>query len=59
MFNDGRSSRNERLKQNVEINAYENYEKIEVPEFGANHPAMFVHDFKQVCPTVVVIVIEE
>ncbi|CAB3410355.1 unnamed protein product [Caenorhabditis bovis] len=37
----------ERLVQNVEINPTESYEKIQVPRFGANRPAVFLHDFKK------------
>ncbi|CAP33136.2 Protein CBG14684 [Caenorhabditis briggsae] len=37
----------ERLVQNVEINANDSYEKIDVPKFGSNRPAIFLHDFKQ------------
>uniref|UniRef100_A0A1I7X607 BRICHOS domain-containing protein n=1 Tax=Heterorhabditis bacteriophora TaxID=37862 RepID=A0A1I7X607_HETBA len=37
----------ERLEQNVEINLAEAYEKIQVPQFGTNRPAIFLHDFKQ------------
>lgn len=38
----------QRLQQRVEVNPEYNYEKIEVPKFGQNRPAVFVHDFKQV-----------
>lgn len=37
----------QRLQQRVEVNPEYNYEKIEVPKFGQNRPAVFVHDFKQ------------
>ncbi|EGT30179.1 hypothetical protein CAEBREN_11342 [Caenorhabditis brenneri] len=37
----------ERLVQNVEVNANDSYEKIDVPKFGSNRPAIFLHDFKQ------------
>ncbi|CAD6194343.1 unnamed protein product [Caenorhabditis auriculariae] len=37
----------ERLEQNVEINPTESYEKIQVPRFGSNRPAVFLHDFKK------------
>jgi len=37
----------ERLEQRLEIDPDEMYERIEVPKFGANRPAIFVHDFRQ------------
>lgn len=40
--------RAERLEQRLEIDPDEMYERIEVPKFGANRPAIFVHDFRQV-----------
>lgn len=39
--------RAERLEQRLEIDPDEMYERIEVPKFGANRPAIFVHDFRQ------------
>lgn len=42
----------ERLEQRLEIDPDEMYERIEVPKFGANRPAVFVHDFRQVGPVV-------
>ncbi|KAE9551518.1 hypothetical protein FO519_005265 [Halicephalobus sp. NKZ332] len=33
--------------QEMEINPDELYEKIKVPKFGMNRPAVFVHDFKK------------
>uniref|UniRef100_A0A914WE70 BRICHOS domain-containing protein n=1 Tax=Plectus sambesii TaxID=2011161 RepID=A0A914WE70_9BILA len=40
----------ERLEQRLEIDPDEMYERIEVPKFGGNRPAVFVHDFRQVGP---------
>ncbi|CAI4233316.1 unnamed protein product [Auanema sp. JU1783] len=37
----------EKLEQNVEVNQDQAYEKIDVPRFGSNRPAVFLHDFKQ------------
>ncbi|PAV78768.1 hypothetical protein WR25_10304 [Diploscapter pachys] len=37
----------ERLEQQVEVDPNEAYEKIDVPRFGSNRPAIFLHDFKQ------------
>ncbi|VDK53820.1 unnamed protein product [Anisakis simplex] len=37
----------ERLEQSLEINPDENYERISVPRFGSNRPAIFVHDFRK------------
>ncbi|VDN05851.1 unnamed protein product [Thelazia callipaeda] len=39
--------RNEHLEESVEINPDEYYERISVPRFGSNRPAVFVHDFKR------------
>ncbi|KHN85986.1 Integral membrane protein 2B [Toxocara canis] len=39
--------RTERLEQSLEINPDEYYERISVPRFGSNRPAIFVHDFKK------------
>uniref|UniRef100_A0AC35GP54 Integral membrane protein 2 n=1 Tax=Panagrolaimus sp. PS1159 TaxID=55785 RepID=A0AC35GP54_9BILA len=33
--------------QEMEINPNELYEKIQVPKFGLNRPAVFVHDFRK------------
>uniref|UniRef100_A0A7E4VE90 Integral membrane protein 2 n=1 Tax=Panagrellus redivivus TaxID=6233 RepID=A0A7E4VE90_PANRE len=33
--------------QEMEIDPNESYEQIRVPKFGANRPAVFVHDFKK------------
>ena len=40
--------RSERLEERVEIDPDNLYEKIEVPRFGNNRPAVFVHDFRMV-----------
>lgn len=37
----------ERLQERVEVDPDSEYEKIEVPRFGPNRPAVFIHDFKQ------------
>ncbi|VDK88424.1 unnamed protein product [Litomosoides sigmodontis] len=39
--------RNERMEESVEINPDEYYERISVPRFGSNRPAIFVHDFRE------------
>ncbi|CDW54382.1 Integral membrane protein 2B [Trichuris trichiura] len=39
------------LAQNVEVDTGNHVEKIQVPAFGPNRPATFVHDFMQVCKT--------
>uniref|UniRef100_A0A915ATI3 Integral membrane protein 2 n=1 Tax=Parascaris univalens TaxID=6257 RepID=A0A915ATI3_PARUN len=39
--------RTERLEQSLEISPDEYYERISVPRFGSNRPAIFVHDFKK------------
>jgi hypothetical protein len=39
--------RSERLEQRLEIDPNQLYERIDVPKFGANRPAVFVHDFRQ------------
>ncbi|VDK84320.1 unnamed protein product [Onchocerca ochengi] len=39
--------RNEHMEESVEINPDEFYERISVPRFGSNRPAVFVHDFKK------------
>ncbi|KAK0404142.1 hypothetical protein QR680_017308 [Steinernema hermaphroditum] len=40
------NGRQERLTQRLEIDPEELYERIQVPRFGANRPAVFVHDFR-------------
>ncbi|CAD5234008.1 unnamed protein product [Bursaphelenchus xylophilus] len=37
----------QRLEQKLEINQEELYERIQVPKFGINRPAVFVHDFRK------------
>uniref|UniRef100_A0A0R3RMB2 Integral membrane protein 2 n=1 Tax=Elaeophora elaphi TaxID=1147741 RepID=A0A0R3RMB2_9BILA len=39
--------RNEHMEESVEINPDEYYERISVPRFGSNRPAVFVHDFRK------------
>lgn len=39
--------RYEKLQERVEVDQDLEYEKIEVPRFGPNRPAIFIHDFKQ------------
>ncbi|TKR80633.1 hypothetical protein L596_014677 [Steinernema carpocapsae] len=39
--------RQERLTQRLEIDPEELYERIQVPRFGSNRPAIFVHDFRK------------
>uniref|UniRef100_A0A1I7YYQ1 Integral membrane protein 2 n=1 Tax=Steinernema glaseri TaxID=37863 RepID=A0A1I7YYQ1_9BILA len=41
------NGRQERLTQRLEIDPEELYERIQVPRFGANRPAVFVHDFRK------------
>jgi len=36
-----------KLQQRVEVDQDKEYEKIDVPRFGPNRPATFVHDFRQ------------
>jgi hypothetical protein len=36
-----------RLQQKAISDPYNNFEKIDVPQFGENRPAVFVHDFRQ------------
>jgi hypothetical protein len=43
-LDDGRT---ERLEQRVEVDPNQLYERIDVPKFGVNRPAVFVHDFRQ------------
>ncbi len=43
--------RYEKLQQRVEVDPVEEYEKIEVPNFGPTRPAIFVHDFHEVIIT--------
>ncbi|MFH4977877.1 hypothetical protein AB6A40_004586 [Gnathostoma spinigerum] len=37
----------ERLEESVQISPDEQYEEINVPRFGVNRPAIFVHDFRK------------
>ncbi|KAI6204875.1 hypothetical protein M3Y94_00727800 [Aphelenchoides besseyi] len=37
----------QRLEQKMEINEQDLYERIQVPKFGSNRPAVFVHDFRK------------
>ncbi|CAD5229865.1 unnamed protein product [Bursaphelenchus okinawaensis] len=37
----------QKLEQKLEINQEELYERIQVPKFGINRPAVFVHDFRK------------
>jgi len=39
--------RREKIEQKLEISPDELYEKIQVPKFGLNRPAVFVHDFRK------------
>uniref|UniRef100_A0A914DN82 Integral membrane protein 2 n=1 Tax=Acrobeloides nanus TaxID=290746 RepID=A0A914DN82_9BILA len=39
--------RQEKIEQKLEISPDELYEKIQVPKFGLNRPAVFVHDFRK------------
>ena len=49
-YREGRlgASRLEKLQERVQVDPDQELEKIEVPKFGPNRPAVFVHDFKQV-----------
>lgn len=42
------SATSAKLQQRVEVDQDKEYEKIDVPRFGPNRPATFVHDFRQV-----------
>ncbi|CAJ0958359.1 unnamed protein product, partial [Mesorhabditis belari] len=37
----------EELRQNVEVDPANDYEKMNVQQFGSNRPAVFIHDFKK------------
>jgi len=37
----------EKLQERLEIDPDGDYEKIEVPRFGPNRPAVFIHDFRE------------
>jgi len=41
------SATSAKLQQRVEVDEDKEYEKIDVPRFGPNRPATFVHDFRQ------------
>jgi len=36
-----------KLQQHVEVDEEKEYERIDVPRFGPNRPATFIHDFRQ------------
>ncbi|KAI6192132.1 Integral membrane protein 2 [Aphelenchoides bicaudatus] len=46
-FVDDQLGERQRLEQKLEINEQELYERIQVPKFGTNRPAIFVHDFRK------------
>jgi hypothetical protein len=46
-FMDDQLGERQRLEQKLEINEQELYERIQVPKFGMNRPAVFVHDFRK------------
>lgn len=37
-----------KLQERVEVDQENEYEKIEVPQFGPYRPGTFIHDFRQV-----------
>ncbi|KAI6240675.1 Integral membrane protein 2 [Aphelenchoides fujianensis] len=46
-FLDAEMGERQRLEQKLEINEQDLYERIQVPKFGSNRPAVFVHDFRK------------